>query len=238
MNNKIIPVVIIAVGLLIAGVIVYTNYTKPSEEEDVAEEQGKVISLEEAGERVISFIDENILQGQTPISLIETLEEDGLYVVRFKVEEEEVEWRITKNGELIFPQVIDLAEFESPAEETGQAIRSFSVSSDEICREDGKPIIYFFSSQSCPHCGWERLVIEEVAGKFDGHISFHNNMDSDNDMDVFQKYSTGGVPTLVLGCKYYRVGSGEREGEEKEAENLTALICELTNNQPEEICQK
>lgn len=115
MNNKTIPIVIIAVGLLIAGVIIYTNYTKSPAEEAAEEEE--VISLEEAGERVISFIDENILQGQTPISLIETLEEDGLYVVRFKVEEEEVEWRITKSGELIFPQVIDLREVEAGPEQ-------------------------------------------------------------------------------------------------------------------------
>ena len=236
MNNKTIPIVIIVVGLLIAGIIVYTNYTKSPQ--GATEEEGEVLSLEEAGERVISFIDENILQGQTPISLIETLEENGLYVVRFKVEEEEVEWRITKNGELIFPQVIDLTEIEVQAEETGQAVGNFSVSSDEICMEDDKPIIYFFGSEGCPHCSWEHPIIEEVARKFDGYVSFHNNMNSDADMDIFQKFSTGGVPTLVLGCKYYRVGSGENSGQEQEAENITSLICELTNNQPEEICQK
>lgn len=119
MDNKTIPIVIIVVGLLVAGVIIYTNYTKPSTEE-VVEEEGKVLSLEEAGERVISFIDENILQGQAPISLIETSEEDGLYKVRFKVEEEEVEWRITKDGELIFPQVINLREVETGPEQPSE----------------------------------------------------------------------------------------------------------------------
>lgn len=237
MSNKLIPIAIIIVGVLVAGVIIYTNYTKSSAGE-VVEEEGEILSLEEAGERVISFIDENILQGQTPIFLIETLEEDGLYIVRFKVEEEEVEWRITKNGELIFPQVIDLTEIETSAEETDQTIGNFSVSSDEICMEDDKPIIYFFGSEGCPHCSWEHPIIEEVAEKFNGYVLFHNNMNSDNNMDVFQKYSDGAVPALVLGCKYYRVGSGEREGKEKEVENLTTLICELTNNQPEEICQK
>ncbi len=237
MNNKTIPVVIIAVGLLITGVIIYTNYIRSSAEEAI-KEQGEVLSLEEAGERVISFIDENILQGQTPISLIETLEEDGLYKVRFKVEEEEVEWRITKNGKLIFPQVIDLIEIEASAEETNQTIGNFSVSSDEICMEDDKPIVYFFGSETCPHCIWERPIIEKVASEFEGYISFHNNISLDNDADIFEKYSDGGVPALVLGCKYYRVGSGENSGQEQEAKNLTSLICELTNNQPAEICQK
>ncbi len=57
-------------------------------------------------------------------------------------------------------------------------------------------------------------------------------------MEVFQKYSTGGIPTLVLGCQYYRVGSGETAGEEQEIKDLTGLICKLTNNQPAEICQE
>jgi len=239
--NKTIPIVIIIVGVLIAGVIVYTNYVKYPEcakcPEGVLTEDS-ILSVQEAGDKIVGFINDNILQGQADISLIETLEESGLYKVKFEVGEEEAEWWITGDGNFIFPQAINLAEFKSLAEETGQTIGNFSVSSDEICMEDDKPIIYFFGSDGCPHCSWEHPIIEETAGEFDGYVSFHNNMNSDADMDVFQKYSTGGVPTLVLGCKYYRVGSGEGTGEEKETENLTALICELTNNQPAEVCQK
>lgn len=156
MNNKTIPVVIIAVGLLIVGVIIYTNYTKPSGEEDVVEEEGEVLSLEEAGERVISFIDENILQGQTPISLIETLEEDGLYIVRFKVEGEEVEWRITKNGELIFPQVIDLREIEAEAEsEQASSLESFA----KCLTEKG---MKFYGASWCSWCAKQKELFAEA----------------------------------------------------------------------------
>jgi hypothetical protein len=41
---------------------------------------------------------------------------------------------------------------------------------------------------------------------------------------------------LVLGCKYYRVGSGTSMGEDQEAKVLTALICDLTGNKPVDIC--
>jgi len=239
--NKTIPIVIIIVGVLITGVIIYTNYVKYPEcakcPEGVSTEDS-ILSVQEAGDKIVGFIKDNILQGQADISLIETLEESGLYKVKFKVGEEEAEWWITENGNFIFPQAVNLAEFKPPVEETDQTIGNFSVSSDEICMEDDKPIIYFFGSEGCPHCIWEHPIIEETAGKFNDYVSFHNNMNSDTDMDVFQKYSTGGVPTLVLGCKYYRVGSGEGAGEEKETENLTSLICELTNNQPAEVCQK
>lgn len=232
--NKTIPIAIIIVGVLIAGAVVYTNYTKCPEG---ASTEVQILSSQEAGEKIVNFISDNILGGEAAISLIETLEENGLYKVKFKVEEEEVEWRITKDGGLIFPQVIDLAEFEPPAEETDQTIGNFSVSNDEICKEDGKPIVYFFGSEGCSYCKWEHPIIEEVAAKFGDNISFHNNnMDSEADMDVFQKYSTGGVPTLVLGCRYYRVGAGTQSGEEKETEYLTALICKLTENKPADVC--
>ena len=153
MNNKRIPIVIIVVGLLITGAIVYNNYAKSSVEE-VTEEEGDVLSLEEAGQRVISFIDENILQGQTPISLIETVEEDGFYIVKFKVEEEEVEWRITKNGELIFPQVIDLREVET-APEQGSSLENFA----KCLSEKG---MKFYGASWCSWCQKQKELFADA----------------------------------------------------------------------------
>ena len=236
MNNKIfIPAAIVIIGILIAGAVIYTNNFKSPEPN-----QEEILSSEQAGQKLIDFINNNILQNQSTASLIETVEENGIYKVKFNVEGEELEWRITKNGNFVFPQIIDLKEYESlpePAEETGKAAGDFSISNDEICLEDGKPIVYFFGSQTCPHCQWEHPVAQEVMAKFGDYISFHNNMDSEADMDIFQKYSTGGIPALVLGCKYYRVGSGENAGKDQEIADLTELVCDLTNNQPAEACE-
>jgi thiol-disulfide isomerase/thioredoxin len=111
------------------------------------------------------------------------------------------------------------------------------VSQDEICKEGDKPIVYFFGSSTCPHCIWEKPVVEDVVSKFKDNIVSHINIDSNNDADIFQKYDPEGyVPTLVLGCKYYRVGSGEQAGTEQESKDLTALICKITGNQPSEVC--
>jgi len=234
MNNKLfIPVAIIIAGVLIAGVVVYTNSTSstsPSEETES-------ISLEEASDKLITFVNEDILRGQGEAILVDTLEENGLYKIRFDVNGEEVEWRITKDGELILPQVIDLIEVD--AQEAGETIGGFSVSSDEIIIEEGKPVVYFFGSESCLHCKWEHPIMEQVAEKFNGHISFHSNIDTDDDKDIFSKYSVEGyIPATVIGGKYYRIGSGETMGEEANAEALTALICKLTNNQPAEVCSQ
>lgn len=119
-------------------------------------------------------------------------------------------------------------------------IGRFLVTKDEICQENGKPIVYFFGGSFCPHCKWEHPIVEKVAAKFVNEISFHNNMDKQEaDREIWNKYAQinqGGVPFLVLGCKYARVGSGEVAGEIEEEKNLTALICKLTGDQPEKIC--
>lgn len=237
MNKFLTPLALILAGALIAGAVIYTNYSKCQVPEPESQlEQEAVLASQEAGQKVIDFINNVVLKGEKTASLIEILEENGLYKVKFEVEDEQGSWRITKDGELIFPQAINMADYQEPAQEQGTTIGDFLVSSDEICKEDGKPIVYFFGSQSCPHCVWEHPIIEEVAAQFGDNISFHNNMDSEADMDVFRKYSTGGIPTIVLGCKYYRVGSGERAGEEEETKNLINLICELTENKPSELC--
>lgn len=239
-----LPIAIIIAGIIIAGVVVYVNYQKcvpgtcPEAGRPPAV-QSQALSSQEAGERVMKYINENILQGRATASLINVLEENGLlYKVTFDIQGNEIETYLTLDGKFFFPEGVNLTEVEKPAQETEQTIGNFSVSSDEVCKENEKPIIYFFGSQGCPHCVWEHPIVEEVAKKFEGYISFHNNMDSEADGEIFQKYSTGGIPTLVLGCKYYRVGSGEAAGKEQEIKDLTSLICELTNNQPADVCQE
>lgn len=228
--QKLIPIAIIIAGIAVAGALIYTNY--PVKKVTSLE----ILALQEAGEKAINYINENILRGRATASLINVLEENGLYKIKFNVGENEIESYITRDGKLLFLEGIDLTKVEPPAKETSQTIGNFSVTDEEICRENGKPIVYFFGSERCPHCQWEHPIIEKVAKKIEGEISFHNNMDNSNDEEIFSKYSEGSIPTLVLGCKYFRVGSGENAGEEQEEKNLTALICKLTDGKPTEVC--
>lgn len=236
MTKNYIPLAILIAGILIAGAAIFVNQSgKPDSGNG---DYSQVLSVEEAGEKVIDFINNNILQGRATASLLETLEENGLYKIKFNIEGQEIESYLTRDGKLFFPEAIKLDEIQEPISEKGFTIGDFSISNDEVCKENGKPIVYFFGSESCPYCTWEHPIIEEVAGKFGSEISFHNNMDSDADIDIFSKYSAGGIPTLVLGCKYYRVGAGQQAGEEAETKNLTALTCKLTGNKPEGVCNE
>lgn len=120
-----------------------------------------------------------------------------------------------------------------------KTLGDFLITNEEVCKKDGKPIVYFFGSTSCPHCVWQKPVMKKVVEKFGKEIEYHENIDSQTDSDVFAKYSNvnpGYVPFLVLGCKYARVGSGETTGEEKEMEALTAILCKLTGSKPSSVC--
>jgi thiol-disulfide isomerase/thioredoxin len=144
---------------------------------------------------------------------------------------------VSTDGKTLFPaDPVDISKkkVEGNFETTNEA---------EICKENGKPIVYFFGTSTCPHCTWEKPVIQAVAQAFGDQIVFKEDISVDNapfkNADIFAKYSpTGGVPAIALGCKYSRVGAGEADGAEVETANLTKLICELTNNQPASVCNK
>ncbi len=96
----------------------------------------------------------------------------------------------------------------------------------EICTEDGKPVVYLFSTTWCPHCTWvgetfDNLVKGYVdAGKI---VAYHWELDINDDtltsakessipsahQAVYQEFNPGGsIPTFVFGCKYFRVCNG------------------------------
>ncbi len=224
---------VIAAAIIIAGTIIYLNYSGKSCSKDQ-------ISAQDAASKAIEYINKNILKGQATASLTGVTEENDLYKIEFTIKDQKIASYVSKNGKLLFPEIsnaIDMSVVQPEAvQQTGTTVGNFSVSNNEVCREDDKPIIYFFGSKSCPHCVWEKPILEGVMAKFKDVVSFHENIDSDKDKDVFSKYSDGGIPTLVVGCKYYRVGSGESAGQDAEIKALTALICKLTDNNPNDVC--
>jgi len=215
-----------------------------------------VLTPEEAGEKTIDFITNYAVPPGVEVSLINVteMESANLYKVETDISSqgasETRDMYITKDGELLFPVALDIEEFESVVElqkeqeekrareqQQGPTIGNFVVSSNALCTEYGKPIIYFFGNDWCGACRWEHPIMYKVTSKFNGYTSVHDNMNNVGaDREVFNRYSTGSIPTIILGCQYYRVGAGLRIGEEQEEKVLTALICKLTDNKPEEVC--
>lgn len=120
-----------------------------------------------------------------------------------------------------------------------KTVGNFSILEKEVCFDKERPLVYFFGHSGCPHCQWEAPLIKKVAEQFGDFILFYDYMDKE-DWEIFNQYSEvnkGYVPFLMMGCKYARGGSGEKEGEEQEIKNLTAVICKLTDMNPKAVCE-
>lgn len=161
MNNKLIPIAIIIAGILVAGGFIYNNYQKCSTEIGPKETPAgnKVVSSQEAGDKLIKFINDNILKGQAIASLLDVLEESGLYKVKFSVENQEVEWQISKDGKLIFPQVIDLTKIE-PEPEPEPVEESFLEGFARCLAEKG---MKFYGASGCGWCQKQKELFGEAA---------------------------------------------------------------------------
>lgn len=108
--------------------------------------------------------------------------------------------------------------------------------SDDICREDGKPIIRLFSTTWCSHCQWVADTFDDVVQMYvdEGLIVAHHwELDIDDDTltsqieesipeseeDIFEEFNPQrSIPTFVFGCRYYRVGTGHETEDDLEAE--------------------
>ncbi|MGB2729073.1 MAG: hypothetical protein WBD09_11535 [Halobacteriota archaeon] len=251
---------ILAVGLII-GILIGVVVGAFGFPQTPVFSASNVLTPEEAGAKAVDFIANYAVALGVDVELVNVTEVEGANVYKIVVNlsamgrSQMSESYMTKDGELLFPQAIDVEEFEAMVEQQKEqeenqtqesrpeeTIGNFIVSGDEICKEEGKNIIYFFGSEDCGYCKWEHPVIENVTSKFTGYITFHENIIVNMtdgftvDSEIFAEYSTGGLPTLVLGCRYYRVGAGTNMGEDMEAKVLTALICNLTDNKPADVC--
>lgn len=197
------------------------------------------ITSQEASNRAMTFINKNLVAPNTTATFVSVKEVSKLYNITISYLNKTATVYVTKDGSYIFlSQPLDIKETLPPPITPQETIGNFLIdNSTEICQENGKPIVYFFGSNNCPHCQWEHPIIVNITGSFGDQISYHERIDTQTDIDVFSRYSPNGyIPTIVIGCKYFRVGSGENLGETQEAKVLTALICKATDNKPLTVC--
>ena len=120
-------------------------------------------------------------------------------------------------------------------EVVGQA-GTFLEVSEPICKENGKPVVYMFSTSWCPHCQWARPLFAAAVKTYvaQGKIVAHEwELDTYDDTltaaketsvpaeanALYEKYNPqGSIPTFIFGCKYYRIGTGNEKSGNTAAE--------------------
>lgn len=130
----------------------------------------------------------------------------------------------------------------------GTVIRQYETFTEyetEVCKENGKPVVYLFSTTWCPHCQWIKDTFDAWARANSDKVTvYHWELDTkDNTLtdaveteipadanSVYEAFNpNGSIPTFVFGCRYGRVGNGfESENDlGKETAAYDAVVNEL-----------
>jgi len=173
-------------------------------EYDINSPEGKYLISKYSIKRIPTFIVLGVNDSYEKLlavwHTVGTIENDSALVFR-KPERISYKFKVlNSSGEFIM--------FVPPVEVLG----GFVDTGEELCTENGKPLVYFFGSTSCPHSRWEHPIIENISSQFNTTIVFKDNMDTNNDKNVYIHYldiNRGAVPFTVIGCRFVRLGSGE-----------------------------
>jgi len=105
-------------------------------------------------------------------------------------------------------------------------VDTFKITDEEVCKEDGKPIIRLFTTSRCEQCAWvEEIFISTVEPYVSNKdiIAYSWELDTgDNkltgekegsipksEVAIFKKINPSlEVPAFIFGCKYVRTGAG------------------------------
>ncbi len=235
--KKIDTKMLVLAGVMVVTLLLFASMTwgegKPFSSMNWGDNAKGAVSADVASSRAISFIDETYIRGAAVIKLVETIKESDVYRITLDIEGDRFDVFTTLDGKIFFPEGFDLedrAVFE-------RTMGGFVKVDDDLCLDDGKPIIYYFGTSECPFCQWQHPVVVEAMERFKGYVSFKDNTDTDDDLEVFFRYSDGGVPLIVAGCNYFRVGAGGSQGdEESDRDIISAIACKLTGGEPGDVC--
>ncbi|MFH0836589.1 MAG: hypothetical protein V1870_00510 [Candidatus Aenigmatarchaeota archaeon] len=142
-----------------------------------------------------------------------------------------------------------LCPFESlePALGIGTIGGFLDIKNATVYKQNNKVLVYFFGTTWCPHCNWEKPNFIEATSRFgawNGDTYTSNYFDVKllqidiidisqykEDLEAFHHYSPKGtIPVIIIGGKYFRIGSGESIGKDMDTKVLTALLCKATDN--------
>ena len=120
--------------------------------------------------------------------------------------------------------------------------KSFLATENELCLQDGKPIIREFATSWCPHCAWVKETFQQAVKEYEGKIiAYQWEVDTGNDLlseeleltvppdelALFKQFNPQqSIPTFIIGCKYYRIGNAYevQDNKEAEAQEFKAII--------------
>lgn len=138
----------------------------------------KTLSLDEAKAKAEKFINENLVQPGSNVTIKNITDEGDLYklVVGLSTGQEVTSY-LTKDGDKFFPQVIDIAAIENEATNTNQNSQTNEPASQNIVKSE-KPKVELFVMSYCPYGTQIEKgllpVLDLLGNKMDFELKFCN----------------------------------------------------------------
>ena len=179
-KKKLVFVIISGIVLIILGLLVFKLSPKKS-----------VLSIEEAKSKAENFINNNLMLPGTKATIKEISEEYGLYKLSIDLGSagvgELIDSYISQDGELFFPQSINIKEYEEGSDSSLQE-------STEVSNKNDKPVIELFVMSHCPYgVQMEKgliPVLETLGNSVDFTLKFnsyamHDKVELDEEMTQY-----------------------------------------------------
>ncbi len=115
------------------------------------------VSVEESRENIMKFINEDILMGRATASLLNLIEENGVYKITVELEGEEIDAYVSLDNKLFFPEAFDMVNL--PEREEEDFSQDENIKNLVSCLEKEEFIIY-----GADWCGFCRQVVELFGG--------------------------------------------------------------------------
>jgi hypothetical protein len=145
--------------LAIIGVFIILNQEKTQKVET---------SSEDLAQKAIDYINENMLSDGLTASLVNVVEESGLYKIHIKIGEEEYDSYVSKDGKLLFPpgfielEGSELEDFEESVPETqNNNLDNASLETLAKCLEEKGA--KFYGTSGCGYCNKQKELFGEAA---------------------------------------------------------------------------
>lgn len=165
---------LIVIALIVGAVYYFGVYQKQHKKQDGPQPVKEEIA-QQVKEEVQKVIDVSI-DPQFETSLGDVMEESDLYVVKVKVNEDEIDAYITKDFTKFIPQVIPMEEVNKQIEETGNAKNGEKQAKTEVQNKTAKPHVELFVMSHCPYGTQAEKgmipVFKALEGKIDADIKF------------------------------------------------------------------
>lgn len=113
--------------------------------------EAKALTADEARVRVVDFINDNLMQPGSEVSIKEISEENGMYKIIVNISEgQEITSYLTKDGKKFFPQVMDIDEVAAQNAQKNEAGDNAAAANQEIPKQD-KATAELFVMAFCPY---------------------------------------------------------------------------------------